>query len=65
MSYIERNTLLALSTFFLPPGGFREVKVKHEIILKPCYIEIVKVSTDFVGIPEFIFHELKTYWQII
>jgi hypothetical protein len=54
----------ALSTVYLAPCEFREVKVKREIFLIPCYVETVKVSTDFVGTPEFIFHELKTYWQI-
>jgi len=65
VNYIERNILFAHSTLFLASGRFREVKVKQEIFLMPCYIVTVKVSTDFVGIPEFVFHELKTYWQII
>jgi hypothetical protein len=62
VSYIEQNTLFALSTLFLASGGFREVKVKQEIFLMPYYIVTVKVLTDFIGIPEFSFHELKTYW---
>lgn len=56
---------MALSTLFLVSGGFREVKIKQEIFLMPCYIVTVTVSTDFVGIAECISHELKTYWQII
>lgn len=59
VSYIEWNILFTLSTLSLTSGGFRELKVKQKVVLMLCYILTVGVSTDFVGISEFILHELK------